>query len=74
MALRELGLRKAQRYLENVLEHRQSIPFRRYNGGVGRHAQSKEHQTCTQSRWPEKSVQIILNLLKNAESNAEVSY
>lgn len=22
-------------------------------------------------RWPEKSVQFILNLLKNAESNAE---
>lgn len=48
------------------------MPFRRYNGGVGRHAQAKQHHLSTQARWPKKSAEFILGLLKNAESNAEV--
>merc|ERR1712110_911752 len=39
---------------------------------VGRHAQAKVHSTSgTQGRWPKKSAEILLHLLKNAESNAE---
>jgi large subunit ribosomal protein L17e len=33
-------LKKAQAYLEDVLEHKQAIPFRRYCGGTGRTAQA----------------------------------
>uniref|UniRef100_A0A6V7QTC3 Nucleotide-diphospho-sugar transferase domain-containing protein n=1 Tax=Ananas comosus var. bracteatus TaxID=296719 RepID=A0A6V7QTC3_ANACO len=43
-AIRKLPLAKAKRYLEDVVAHKQAIPFRRF----------------------------ILDLLKNAESNAEV--
>merc|ERR1712024_148646 len=39
-------------------------------GGVGRHAQAKVHGTA-QGRWPLKSAEFLLQLLKNAESNAE---
>merc|ERR1712083_950838 len=39
-------------------------------GGVGRHAQAAVHGT-SQGRWPKKSAQFLLHLLKNAESNAE---
>merc|ERR1711951_82164 len=39
-------------------------------GGVGRHAQAKVHGT-TQGRWPVKSAEFLLHMLKNAESNAE---
>merc|ERR1712002_22129 len=46
------------------------IPFRRFMGGVGRHAQAKVHGTA-QGRWPLKSCQFLLQMLKNAESNAE---
>merc|ERR1712080_172696 len=46
------------------------IPFRRFMGGVGRHAQVKVHGT-SQGRWPKKSAEFLLHLLKNAESNAE---
>merc|ERR1712055_334422 len=46
------------------------IPFRRFMGGVGRHAQAKVHGTA-QGRWPLKSCEFLLHMLKNAESNAE---
>jgi large subunit ribosomal protein L17e len=71
-ALRKMPLNKAKRYLEDVLAHKQAIPFRRYCRGVGRTAQVKNRQPNGQGRWPAKSAQFVLDLLKNAESNAEV--
>ena len=65
-----MKLSKAYSYLQNVTEHKQVIPFRHFNGGVGRTAQAKEFK-ATQGRWPVKSVKFITDLLKNAESNAE---
>jgi large subunit ribosomal protein L17e len=71
MAIRGKNLKKAVAYLNDVLEHKQCVPFRRFNGGIGRTAQAKVHGV-TQGRWPEKSVKFILNLLKNVEANAQV--
>ncbi|CAO2161225.1 unnamed protein product [Urochloa humidicola] len=71
-ALRKLPLVKAKRYLEDVMAHKQAIPFRRYCGGVGRTAQAKSRHSNGQGRWPVKSARFILDLLKNAESNADV--
>ncbi|KAM3256200.1 hypothetical protein ACQJBY_048991 [Aegilops geniculata] len=71
-ALRKMSLNKAKRYLEDVLAHKQAIPFRRYCRGVGRTAQVKNRQPNGQGRWPAKSAKFVLDLLKNAESNAEV--
>ncbi|QRV77792.1 ribosomal protein L22p/L17e [Ceratobasidium sp. AG-Ba] len=65
-----LPLTKAYTYIENVKDHKQVIPFRRFSGGVGRASQAKEFG-ATQGRWPEKSLKFILRLLKNAESNAD---
>ena len=70
-ALRGLDLKKAKKYLENVVDHKECIPFRRYCGGVGRTAQAKAFK-ASQGRWPEKSCRFLLDLLTNAESNAEV--
>jgi len=70
MAIKGMRLSKAFQYLGDVLEHKQCIPFRRFNGGVGRTAQAKAFGV-TQGRWPEKSVRFITDLLKNAKSNAE---
>ncbi|KAF9649395.1 60S ribosomal protein L17 L23 [Thelephora ganbajun] len=69
-ALRGLKLTKAYHYLGDVKEHKQVIPFRRFNGGVGRASQAKQFG-ATQGRWPDKSVKFILRLLKNAEANAD---
>ncbi|KHG15528.1 60S ribosomal L17-1 -like protein [Gossypium arboreum] len=71
-AIRKLPLTKAKRYLEDVIAHKQAIPFRRFCGGVGRTAQAKNRHSNGQGRWPVKSAKFILDLLKNAESNAEV--
>merc|ERR1719392_253967 len=65
-----MNLKAAQTYLEAVLEKKQCIPFRRYIGGVGRTPQAKAFK-LSQGRWPVKSVKILLDLLRNAESNAE---
>ncbi|EFJ26852.1 hypothetical protein SELMODRAFT_96251 [Selaginella moellendorffii] len=71
-AIKKLELSKAKRYLEDVIAHKQAIPFRRFCGGVGRTAQAKSRHSNGQGRWPVKSARFLLALLKNAESNAEV--
>ena len=63
-------LKKAQQYLGEVLEHKRCVPFTKYEGSTGRTGQAKEWG-LTKGRWPEKSVRLLLSLLKNAESNAE---
>ena len=72
-AIRKLPLIKAKRYLEDVIAHKQAIPFTRFCRGVGRTAQAKNRHSNGQGRWPAKSAQFVLDLLKNAESNAEVT-
>lgn len=64
------NLEKAQKYLDQVLDHQRAIPFRRYASSIGRTAQGKEFGV-TKARWPAKSVKFIQDLLKNAQSNAE---
>lgn len=68
--LKNMSLRRAVRFLKNVIEKKECVPFRRFNGGVGRCAQAKQWK-LTQGRWPKKSAQFLLQLLKNAESNAD---
>ena len=63
-------VKKAQSYLNDVLEHKRCVPFTKYEGSTGRTGQAKEWG-LTKGRWPEKSVRIVLSLLQNAISNAE---
>jgi large subunit ribosomal protein L17e len=73
MAIKKMELAEAKKYLEEVIAMRRCIVFRRYCGGVGRTAQAKnEGSTNGQGRWPKKSAEALLGILKNAESNAEV--
>merc|ERR1719440_843934 len=65
-----MNLKSAQTYLEDVCEKKQCVPFRKYTGCIGRTAQAKAFK-MSQGRWPIKSAKILLDLLKNAESNAE---
>ena len=73
MAIRGMGLNEARSYLEAVIDRKRCIVFRRFCGGVGRTAQAKaEGSTNGQGRWPVKSCKFLLDLLRNAASNAEV--
>merc|ERR1712093_528390 len=73
LAIKGMDLKKAQSYLQHVIEHKEAVPFRRFCGGVGRTSQAKNAgSTNGQARWPKKSAEYVLNLLSNAEANAEM--
>merc|ERR1711981_1066277 len=72
-AIKGMNLDKAKKYLEDVVDKKRAIPFRRFCGGVGRTAQaSAAGSTNGQARWPKKSCEFLLGLLRNAEANAEL--
>ncbi len=72
-AIRGLSLEEAKSYLGAVLEHKRAIPFRRFNSGCSQHAQGKPMKAPGNSvRWPEKATRHFIDLLENAEANAEV--
>ncbi|MCL4129868.1 UNVERIFIED_CONTAM: hypothetical protein GTU68_032832 [Idotea baltica] len=68
-AIRTMPLGRALKYLRNVIKKKECVPFRKFNGGIGRCAQAKQFG-ASQGRWPKKSAHFLLDLLKNAESNA----
>lgn len=72
MALKNLTLKKAKIYLQNVLDKKDVVPLRRFCGSAGRSNLCKNHNYHGPGRFPEKSVKHLLDLLSNAESNAEV--
>ena len=64
-AIRGLPLEKARTILEEAAEGTHAIPFRRYN-------QETAHHTGTgPGRFPKKVAKSLLQVLENAESNAE---
>ncbi|KAJ2715488.1 60S ribosomal protein L17B [Coemansia spiralis] len=63
-------LLNAVAYLKDVQEHKQCVPFRRFNRGMGRTAQAKVFRAPS-GRWPVKSAKYLLDLLKNVQANAE---
>lgn len=64
---------KAKQFLEDVLQYKRAVPFTRFKGGIGRHAQGKLLSVPgSQCAWPQKATKIVLDMLTNAESNAEV--
>jgi large subunit ribosomal protein L17e len=63
-------LERALTFLENVKTKTEAVPMRRYAGGTGRTAQGKQFGV-TRARWPVKSADFLLGLLRNAQSNAD---
>jgi large subunit ribosomal protein L17e len=72
-AIKGMQLGKAKSFLQAVLEYKQAVPFTKFTGGCGRHAQGKLRGSAgDKCKWPQKATKIILDLVKNAEANAEV--
>jgi large subunit ribosomal protein L22 len=67
-AIRGMKVEKAKTYLENVINGKESVPFRRYNRDVGHRSGQKGWPA---GRYPQKATRGILKLLNEVESNAE---
>ena len=71
-AVRGMKLERAKTYLGHVLEETEAIPFQRFKGGRGRHAQAKNLKVPgSLVGWPKSAVKSVLSMIKNAEANAE---
>jgi large subunit ribosomal protein L17e len=69
-AIKGMKVNKALEFLEAVVRKERAVPFRVYNEGIPHHAQGKEWG-CPSSRWPVKSCQLYIKLIKNAVAQAE---
>ena len=67
-ALRGKMLDDAKEYLNAVIEMKQMVPFRRYKKHVGHHKAIPKWYT---GRYPINAAKEVLNVLNNAEGNAE---
>ncbi len=64
-AIRGLPLEKARTILEDAEQLKRAIPFRRYN------QETAHHRGVGPGRYPKKVAHQVLQVLKNAEANAE---
>jgi len=66
--IKGMRLGKAKRFLEQVMEKKQPVPFRRFTKKLGhRHGMHK----AMVGKYPVKAAAEILNVLESAEGNAE---
>ncbi|MCD7781466.1 MAG: 50S ribosomal protein L22 [Methanosphaera sp.] len=66
--IRNMYLEDAKAYLEDVIEKRTVVPFKRYNKKVGHRS---DLQGWPSGRYPVKAAAEILKIVENAEANAE---
>ncbi|KAL5334917.1 ribosomal protein L22/L17 [Aspergillus crustosus] len=69
-AISGMKLQRALTFLENVTNKAEAVPFRRFASSTGRTAQAKQWGVA-RARWPVKSAEFLIGLLKNAEANAD---
>ena len=63
-AIRGMDVAKAKAYLEDVIEMKKSVPFKRHNKGVGHR---KGQEGWPSGRYPVKAAEQILKVLKMTE-------
>ena len=64
-AIRGLPLDRARTFLEEVVELKRAVPFRRYN------QETAHKKRIGPGRYPKKVARHVLQVLANAEANAE---
>jgi large subunit ribosomal protein L22 len=67
--IRGMELQKAKDYLQDVIDMRRPLPFKRHNKKVG-HRKGKGFGP---GRYPQKAAGVFLKVLQDCESNAEYS-
>lgn len=63
--IRGMKLARAKRFLEEVLEHKHALPYRRYNMDVA------HHPGTGPGRYPLNTITKMIKLLNEVEANAE---
>ena len=66
---RKMKLNDAIAYLEDVIEMKRAVPFKRYKGNVG-HRKGMHEFRWKSGRYPVKAAKYILDVLKNVRNNA----
>jgi large subunit ribosomal protein L22 len=69
LAIKGLTVEKARNFLEEVVDHKIAVPFRRYNNEVAHRSNIRDGFSA--GRFPKKASKEFLRLLDNLESNAE---
>lgn len=67
-AIRGMEIEEAKKYLQDVIDMKRPVPFKRHNKKVGHRRGLKGWPT---GRYPVKAASQILDVLENAEANAE---
>ena len=69
IALKGLSIEKARIFLENIIDKKIALPYRRYNNEVAHRSNIRDGFFA--GRYPQKAAKEYLLLLDNLESNAE---
>lgn len=69
VAIKGRSIEKARELLENVISHKEAIPYRRYNNEVAHRSNIRDGFFA--GRFPKKAATEFLRILDNLESNAE---
>ena len=64
--IRKKHIQKAKIALQDVVDHKRAIPFKRYNRDMG-HKPGK----IAAGRYPENAIKVFIRLINTAQSNAE---
>ncbi len=64
-AIKGMDVKEAKKYLEDVINFRRAIPYRRHN------TERAHKKGIGPGAYPVKACKLILDVIKNAENNAE---
>ena len=68
--IKGMNLEKAKTFLENVVDKKIPVPFKRYNKH-GAHRKGLDRFKWHTGRYPVKAAREVLTVIENAENNAE---
>ncbi len=63
-------LKRAEEFLQNVLDRKEFIPLVKYNEGVG-HRRGDSKNGVKTGRYSDKTCKVFLNLLNSVKANAD---
>jgi large subunit ribosomal protein L22 len=67
-AIKGMTVADAEAYLHDVIDEKQSVPFKQHNSGVGHRS---DIDGWDAGRYPEKASEDFLKLIENARNNAD---